>query len=395
MTTDEPKNNDEFFSPLVLRFLEQEFAKRHVPQDLFDQLVQEYGDQVYQELLYNLTRMHFEQEEARAHWNSILAHRDRLKELNGRDLGLRVAMADYFINIHPAVDNPILLEISLFLKKEEKTLRDELTGLFNRRFFNKMLQQEIDRARRFHEPMSLIILDVDLFKSYNDSYGHPAGDQALIEVAQVLMSSSRSIDHLVRYGGEEFTIILPRADRREAYIAAERHRQSMEAHWIGGLEERRLTISAGLATFPIDATDGLDLLDKADQALYQAKRAGRNRVRSSTISEQREFPRFAVDLSLVFREGPAQPLARALNLSLGGMYCKSSYAPDPGQEVGFKLLSGDTPLIDLQGECLRIQEDRQEPDTYYLAFIFKPETDKDKRSVRELLALYSDRPPLD
>lgn len=158
---------------------------------------------------------------------------------------------------------------------------DGLTDLYNYRFFQQLLSVEMSRAQRFDRPLSLIMLDIDHFKAYNDLYGHQAGDHALRQLAALLRRSSRSYDLVARYGGEEFVIILPETGKGTASEVAERIRlrldQTGPPHH-DGRSGRPFTISLGIASFPEDATDAGDLLRKADQALYQAKARGRNRT---------------------------------------------------------------------------------------------------------------------
>ena len=156
---------------------------------------------------------------------------------------------------------------------------DGLTDLYNYRFFQQLLSVEMSRAQRFHRPLSLIMLDIDHFKAYNDAYGHQAGDQALRRLAALLQRSSRSYDLVARYGGDEFVIILPETEKETAAEVAERIRACVEQTSPTGQDVRPghpLTTSLGIASFPQDATDTGDLIRKADRALYQAKSAGRN-----------------------------------------------------------------------------------------------------------------------
>lgn len=161
--------------------------------------------------------------------------------------------------------------------------QDGLTGLANRRHFDDMLDQEFTRARRDQKPMGLVLLDVDHFKSFNDHYGHPAGDDCLKRVAAIIRASLRSTgDVAARYGGEEVGVILPGASMEETGLVAERIRAAVHALNIphaGGVGQR-VTISAGVATLDDEhQMPGLaDLVDAADRALYLAKQSGRDQV---------------------------------------------------------------------------------------------------------------------
>ncbi len=156
---------------------------------------------------------------------------------------------------------------------------DGLTGLNNHRTFQERLQQEIERARRFDTPLSLLMIDIDRFKKFNDTYGHTQGDEVLKIIAGILKDNVRSIDFVARYGGEEFAVILPQVDLEGALVVAERIRRSAENYELvfNGHKER-VTLSIGVATYPDDASNREELIDHADKALYLAKRTGRNRL---------------------------------------------------------------------------------------------------------------------
>jgi diguanylate cyclase (GGDEF)-like protein len=160
------------------------------------------------------------------------------------------------------------------------TLTDELTGLHNRRFFDRELKRETERARRFGRSLALILLDVDHFKAYNDTFGHRAGDDALRHVAAHLADAvPRRLDAVARYGGEEFVVLLAETDAEGAWLVAERIRESLET---SDRFRCRLTVSAGIAATQGDDCEAESLIERADGALYLAKREGRNRVRVAT-----------------------------------------------------------------------------------------------------------------
>lgn len=157
---------------------------------------------------------------------------------------------------------------------------DALTSLANYRSFHTRLQQEIERADRYHRPLSLIMLDIDYFKAYNDTHGHPQGDATLTQVAELLKQTSRSSDMVARYGGEEFALILPETDQPSAEALGNRLREEIEHFQFPGeehLPSKILTISVGIATHSRYASKEA-LIAAADAELYRAKREGRNRV---------------------------------------------------------------------------------------------------------------------
>jgi len=166
-----------------------------------------------------------------------------------------------------------------YKKVEKLSYTDGMTDLHNYRYFSNRLEEEIIRAKRYDRPLSLIILDVDYFKNYNDSLGHQQGDLALRELSEILRKSVRKIDVVSRYGGEEFCVIMPEVKSAGCKKFMERLRKKVEDHHFQGEEvqpQGQITISLGGATFPQDAATMDELIYKADFSLYEAKRRGRN-----------------------------------------------------------------------------------------------------------------------
>jgi len=160
-------------------------------------------------------------------------------------------------------------------------ITDELTGLFNHRHFVESLQSELSRARRYRQPLSLIMVDIDNFKQYNDLNGHLRGNDVLRKVGELIRRSTREVDVPARYGGEEFAVIMPVTDRKRARILAERLRIAIAKFPFPHRETQpggSVTVSIGVASSPPDAFQPHLLVEKADQALYEAKARGRNRV---------------------------------------------------------------------------------------------------------------------
>ena len=153
---------------------------------------------------------------------------------------------------------------------------DDLTGLYNRRYFDLRLHEEVERARRFTTNFALIMIDIDDFKHINDTYGHLLGDKVLQELSSLLQKELRTIDVVSRYGGEEFVAILPGAERSSAQLAADRLGKAAESYSFTQ-EKLHLTVSIGVAVFPKHGTQPDELIDKADKAMYCAKSQGKNR----------------------------------------------------------------------------------------------------------------------
>ncbi len=177
-----------------------------------------------------------------------------------------------------AIDNA-----RLYGEKARLAVTDGLTGLYNHKHFQEALAAEAGRARRYGHPLSLVLVDIDHFKAYNDAWGHQAGDALLRSLARMLQAAARQNDLVARYGGEEFVFLLPQADKRQALALAKRLCRSVERRLCPGEESLpggRLTISLGVASLPEDVPHASELIACADRALYRAKHLGRNRVQA-------------------------------------------------------------------------------------------------------------------
>jgi diguanylate cyclase (GGDEF)-like protein len=177
--------------------------------------------------------------------------------------------------------NILLNNAALFEEVQKLSITDGLTRLFNRRYFSRNIENEVSRAARYDSSVCLLMVDIDNFKHYNDTNGHPAGDYVLSELADIMKTVVRETDIVTRYGGEEFAIILPETDKEGAARLAERLRRRVQDEPFKLEEtqpEGQLTISIGVACAPDDAETVSDFIDRADEMLYKAKNGGRNRV---------------------------------------------------------------------------------------------------------------------
>lgn len=175
-----------------------------------------------------------------------------------------------------AMDNALL-----HMKMQELTIIDELTGLYNYRYFKIKLSDEVRRADRYNQPLSVLMIDVDHFKEINDSQGHQTGNIILQEIVSLIKNSVRDVDVVARYGGEEFVVLLPQTELKHAMTIAERMRRNVAKSYFTnfqGQRDIRATISIGVAMYPDGVSSTEQLLEKVDQAMYRAKRDGRNRV---------------------------------------------------------------------------------------------------------------------
>ncbi|MFQ5951901.1 MAG: diguanylate cyclase [Candidatus Omnitrophota bacterium] len=172
-----------------------------------------------------------------------------------------------------------LRKVELYEQVQKLSIIDGLTEVYLRRYLMSRMEEEVDRVRRLGLTFSIGMVDIDYFKECNDKYGHLVGDAALKQISQRLKKSVREVDMIARYGGEEFCIVLPETSKKAAMTVSERLRKSVESKEITAFDEKmRMTVSVGISTYPEDGEDTETLIDKADTALYKAKRGGRNMV---------------------------------------------------------------------------------------------------------------------
>jgi diguanylate cyclase (GGDEF)-like protein len=261
-------------------------------------LEKEAGAGVYAVLLFVLTQLDFEPQKAQEHWLRILRQWEELNRRISEKVDLRVAVLQYFLRSQRKLHNPTIVEIKILRRTQDSAIYDELTRLYNFRYFQDRVVSEARRATRYDAPLSLIMIDADDFKAFNDSKGHLAGNMALRRLATVLKKTVREVDVAARYGGEEFAILLPNTPKLAALKLGEKVRQAIEKAGIG-LDERRagpsLTVSIGVASLPGDAANATELVDRADRALYIAKSMGKNCVKPFS-DERREYTRLDVSL---------------------------------------------------------------------------------------------------
>ena len=171
---------------------------------------------------------------------------------------------------------------TLHQRMEELTIVDELTGIFNYRYFAQKLEDELKRAKRYYQNLSLIMIDIDWFKKCNDTFGHLFGNLVLKKLAEVIGRCVRDVDIFARYGGEEFVIILPQTTKSQAAMIGERIRTQVESTTFKDekdLHSIHLTVSLGVTCYPESGQTAEEMIKKVDQALYLAKGEGKNLVR--------------------------------------------------------------------------------------------------------------------
>ncbi|MBP7216497.1 MAG: sensor domain-containing diguanylate cyclase [Candidatus Omnitrophica bacterium] len=217
-----------------------------------------------------------------------------LVPLKGKDRVNGLVIVDNFVTKKPITKDDLRMLImlsnqaglaiensQLYEKTVIRVHMDYLTELWNHGYFQHILQQEIEKAKTTETPLSLVMLDIDDFKVYNDTLGHQQGDKILKDLALLIKRQSRKMDYVCRYGGEEFTIILPQTDKREAFMIAERLRENIHNQPFVHeeiLPAKKLSVSMGIATLPGNGTTPSELIAASDKALYMAKYKGKNKT---------------------------------------------------------------------------------------------------------------------
>jgi len=339
-------------------------------------------------LIRLLAHLDYGEREAFEHWRAIRAHRETLCQKLGRDPGLPVVVLDYFFNVRGELRSPKAIEISSWEATERSAITDGLTGLFNRSYFHTSLKVEAKRSRRYDLTFSLVMLDLDDFKRVNDAHGHVVGDEALATVAEVIRQNLREIDVPCRYGGEEFTVILPETDRVGAFIVTERIRADVESVFqqrtFGG-RTLGLTTSGGLAIYPADSVSEDELLIRADQALYLSKHRGKNRI-SLHPQEKRRSVRYDARHQVVLRLREGTEPVVATNVSRNGALVESQVPLSVGTDLDVHIQShaAKTGLV-VRGRVVRLQEvNREEVRQYNLGIAFLAENEEESRRIERL-----------
>ncbi|OQY29457.1 MAG: hypothetical protein B6244_03525 [Candidatus Cloacimonetes bacterium 4572_55] len=343
----------------------------------------------YAEVLKLLTHLEFDADEAKEHWQKIVAHQDEMSVKLDREVDLRVGILDYFTHINKQIENPKIIEISIFEQTMESAMTDGLTGIYNRRYFEENLFREFQRAKRYNLVMSVLMIDIDHFKEYNDTYGHPQGDLALIEVANIIMKCCRDSDIPCRYGGEEFCVIMPETIGPDGLHLTKRIANMVQSYssvkhdnsvWC-----QPVTLSSGIASYPIDAKYPKELVQKADIALYQAKRDGRNRS-YLYYEERRRYVRFDISFvvnleHLTGQENKKIP-AKVKNIAVGGVLLESNKAFAIGSILSLEMrLPGMDHNVKMLTKVVRIEERVDDRYDMGLAFVEVHEKDIEPLNV--------------
>jgi diguanylate cyclase (GGDEF)-like protein len=361
-----------------------------------DQIRTEEGIHAYAALLLILTGLPFEESEARRHWETILGHRRTLAAALQREVGLRVAVLDYFMNLNRQTTGPRMIDLAFSERQEPGAVRDRVTGLQTAPTFLAALQAETRRAKRYDLGLCVLYLDLDNFREINERHGALVGGILLREVAILVQNKIRDIDIAARLAGEEFGVILPETERMGAFLVAERIRREVERHGLRrGVDGRRiaLTLSAGVARYPEDATTADRLVERAEEALHLAKSRGGNAV-SVYYRERRNFIRF--DLGggpvrlTVSPAPPAGPVAAEpaapRNISRGGLLFESEVPYAIGVEIA--IVCEDerrSARMTLQARVVRVEEMEGAPGRFEVGAAFLVEWEHQESEIIEFL----------
>jgi diguanylate cyclase (GGDEF)-like protein len=242
-----------------------------------------------QKFLQSLVGREVSEKESITHWEGLIARQSNLVEKLGRPVTLGTAAVDYFGELS-ILRNPVLLEYEELKKLRYNSATDPLTGLNNRRMFEEYLDREIDRSTRYGSPFGLLLFDLRTFKSVNDTYGHAAGDEILRSVARASLETIRGSDIPCRTGGDEFAILLPKAERLGTEVLAERIARKFEEYARSLAPSTRVGIDYGIAIFPEDGHDATSLFAAADRILYASKEKARDESASRTVPPQVTAP---------------------------------------------------------------------------------------------------------
>lgn len=244
------------------------------------------GIKFYSDVMFILTQNNYPPAQARQLWLAILKHRNALNRALDRNVGITVACVDYLSNIKRSRRALKVIEETKLDAIAKLSTTDGLTGLQSRASFEVALTEEFNKYKRYGNQFTLMILDIDDFKTINDTYGHPYGDHVLTRVSHLINQHVRAVDIAARYGGEELAILLPQTNLIEAYQMADRLCDAVgKCHF-----QRRVTASIGVAACPQHGSSAETLVQAADKALYQAKREGKNQVRcASPLPVQQTF----------------------------------------------------------------------------------------------------------
>ena len=326
---------------------------------------QESGVSAHSALLLILMDLAFEEEEAKRHWKEILDHRGKLSAGLGRDVGLRVAVFDYFVNVNRRLSSPKIIDLEMYEREAADSISDAETGLANLRYFRLALQNELRRSRRYGLGFSVATIALDDAEELAVRRGRILFDIVAREIAILIRNRIRDIDLAARLSRSSFAVLFPETDRAGAYVVVDRIRHEIARHFgekfVDG-QPLGLTVSAGLAKHPEDGATADDMLARSEEALFHAKSRGRGSV-DAYFRERRNYLRFDLQrrgLTLrVLHEG-SEPGALSEprgNISLSGILFESPEPVPVGSAVELIFHEADESAPpSVRGRVVRLEE---------------------------------------
>lgn len=324
-----------------------------------NQLIAENGNEVCISIFQTLASLDLPMETAHKYWTEVIDHRRLLAVKLLRPVDLITAMSDYLRTTTGHHPHARLVEMGSYEKIIHDTMHDSLTGLFNRLYFNETYDQQISLAKRYNTDLSVLFLDIDNFKEINDNLGHIAGDFALRQIAAIIKEEKRDSDIAARYGGEEFVLLMPHTENVNAFVLAERIRKQIETTKFSHHGQSwQLTISGGLASFPLDAKEPKNLLDMADSALYFAKGAGKNTI-SLYKKDKRRYLRVKLNQPVLVQElgfNSSQVFSGiSKDICIGGILFDNAESLPIGSQIKVSVPIGSGQPILLIGTVVRVE----------------------------------------
>ena len=380
------KNDKSKLMKRLLSLLEVERKFNYFTLEIDEILESRTKTSFYSKLLELFIKSNFDDDEAKNHWENIIENIDIMKRKLNREIGLRVAIVDYFINQTEMMKEPIVVEMRLFKENEKLALVDSMPGRFNKRFYDMTVRKEYKKALRFNQIFSLVLLDLDDFKKVNDTKGHLFGDEVLANFGRFLSSSSREEDIICRYGGEEFIIILPETTGDGALVYAERMRQMLKEDEF--FKKHEITFSGGISTFPYNGKDLEALFKSVDKSLYAAKYAGKDCVIKST-GNKRKFKRFNKSWKIQYqclRDSFGTPQIEEVisqDISIGGLRFESKQDLQIDSLILLKLDIPDNDEMVLSGKVMWVK--RMNKDLFSYGIKFNDIDTKDADRLKKIL----------
>jgi diguanylate cyclase (GGDEF)-like protein len=293
-------------------------------------------------------------------WNVIVEHQKLLKEALKRDITIQAALLDYILSKGSRIEEDKPLEISTIQKTAYTSIIDPITGLYNNKYFNIIVEAELKKAKQYSLPLTIMMLDMDNFGNYMALYGHEMGDVALNEVSIVFKNNCRKEDMIFRLQKNRFAILLLNISREGSHKFAERLRVNIEEHNFKGADKlplKKITISGGIAVYPDDGKNSQTLIIASEEALNTAKQSGRNRILEYSI-KRRQTPRISIEIEGKYqiegRKDLKPQLVTIKNISESGILIAGPNDLPLGGIIvlTFKLPVGS--LIKIKGEAVRI-----------------------------------------